>query len=272
MFIGSDGMLGVITRAMLKLQARPVSVSTAFCGCPDFAAALALLQTARATLGPALTSFELMWPGFYDFMMGALPGLRRPLADRHGMYVVIEASGFDAGRERELLQDCLAGLMDQGAVTDAVVAGSEREARELWAVRESVSEYGNVLGRLTAFDIGLPTAAAGDVTERLGADLAARWPDVIALFYGHIGDSYLHLVINVPSAGEAQPSGEISRLVYGAIGAAGGTISAEHGIGLLKKACPHLSRTPAELALMARLKAALDPNDILNTGKVLTRA
>ena len=270
LFIGSEGTLGVITRAVLRLQARPTSISTAFCGCPDFDGALTVLQAVRARLGPALSSFEVMWPSFYDFMTGALPSLRRPFAEPHGMYLLIEASGFDAGRERDILQDCLAGLLEQGAVTDAVVAASDRDARDLWAVRDSPSEYSKILGPLTAFDVGLPASVTGAVVDRLQQALAARWPDIIALFYGHIGDSNLHLVTNVPSDGADQPSGAITDLVYDAIGRAGGTISAEHGIGLLKRPYLQLSRSPAELALMRRLKMALDPEQILNAGKVLT--
>jgi FAD/FMN-containing dehydrogenase len=227
-----------------------------------------VLQAVRARLGPALSSFEVMWPSFYDYMTGALPSLRRPFAEPHGMYLLIEASGFDAGRERDVLQDCLAGLLEQGAVTDAVVAASDRDARDLWAVRDSPSEYSKVLGPLTAFDVGLPASVTGAVVDRLQQALTAAWPDIIALFYGHIGDSNLHIVTNVPSA-SVQPSGPITDMVYDAIGRAGGTISAEHGIGLLKRPYLALSRSPEELALMRRLKSALDPDRTLNAGKVL---
>ena len=268
LFIGSEGTLGVITRAVLRLQARADQRQHRVLRLPGFRRrAPGAAGGARARLGPALSSFEVMWPSFYDFMTGALPSLRRPFAEPHGMYLLIEASGFDAGRERDVLQDCLAGLLEQGAVTDAVVAASDRDARDLWAVRDSPSEYGKVLGPLTAFDVGLPAS----VTRRGGGPAAAGADPrpgrtSSPLFYGHIGDSNLHIVTNVPSA-SVQPSGPITDMVYDAIGRAGGTISAEHGIGLLKRPYLALSRSPEELALMRRLKSALDPDRTLNARK-----
>lgn len=268
LFIGSEGTLGVITRAVLRLQARPAAIDSAFCACPDFEAVLKLLQQARRRLGASLTSFEVMWPSFYDFMTAKLPQLRRPFAKAHGCYVLIEASGTDAVHNGALLGELLAQGLEEAWITDAVLPASERDARDLWAVRESVSEYGRVIGPLTAFDVGLPTAGTGLVVAEVEGECRRRWPDAIILAYGHIGDSNLHLVINVPALGERQPHDDIADLVYGLVGRAGGTVSAEHGIGLVKKPYLALSRSPQELALMARIKKALDPNDILNTGKV----
>lgn len=269
LFIGSEGTLGVITRVVLRLQAKPGSIVSAFCGAPDFNAVLKLLQNARSRMGPALTAFEVMWPSFYDYMTGTLPTLRRPLSQSHGVYVLIEASGADAVQNSELLQSVLGQSLEDGFLSDAVVAVSERDARDLWAVRESVSEYSRVLGPLTAFDVGLPTSKAGVFVDEIEREFRRRWPDAIALSYGHIGDSNLHIVVNVPSEGDRQPHDEIAHLVYESVGRAGGTISAEHGIGLLKKPYLPLSKSREELALMARIKHALDPNDILNTGKVV---
>ena len=269
MLIGSEGTLGVITRAVLRLQAKPTTVSTALCRVADYPAVLALLTGARKRLGPSLTAFEVMWPSFYETMYGGLPQLRRPFRTAGDIHVILEASGFDPGRDAERFEECLAALVEDGVLIDVIVAGSERETKEIWAVRESVSEYGRVLGRIIAFDIGLPTTTIGDFVERAIAALTARWPDVRALTYGHIGDSNLHLVVNVPSAGQHQPEHEVDDLVYDMAGAAGGTISAEHGIGTVKKPYLNRSRTPAELATMRRLKQALDPKGILNPGKVV---
>ncbi len=270
LFIGSEGTLGVITRAVLRLQAKPAELASAFCGCPDFPSLLELLKSARQGMGSALTSFEVMWPSFYDFMTGKLPDLRRAFKEPHGIYVLIETGGRNADENRALLEQVLSDALEAGWVSDAVLPSSERETKDLWAVRESVSEYGKLMGPLTAFDVGLPTSAAGQVVDEIEAAMKVRWPDAIALSYGHIGDSNLHLVCNIPSAGNDQPHKEITELVFGSIAREGGTISAEHGIGLLKKPYLKLSRTPEELALMARIKLALDPNNILNTGKVLS--
>ncbi|CAH1648900.1 FAD-binding oxidoreductase [Chelatococcus asaccharovorans] len=270
LFIGSEGTLGIITRVVLRLQAKPLTVNTVFCGCRDFPAVLDLLKGARARLGPALSAFEVMWPSFYDFMTGKLSELRRPLGRPHGVYVLLEQSGFDPEADSGRLEAVMAEMLEAGIVEDAVLASSERETRDLWAVRDSVSEYGKLMGPITAFDVGLQTDRMADVIAGIEAAYQARWPGAILLVYGHIGDSNLHLVANVPAAGDHQPHDDITDLVLGAVRAAGGTVSAEHGIGLLKKKYLHFTRSDAELALMARLKVALDPGNILNTGKVFT--
>ena len=270
LFIGSEGTLGVITRAVLRLQPRPTHVSTLFCGCRDFDAVLALLSATRSRLGPMLSAFEVMWPSFYDFMCGKLPELRRALAHRHGAYVLLEASGFDAASDTPRVEGLMGDLLEAGLIEDGVMAASEKDARQLWAVRESVSEYSRVLGPYTAFDVSLPTPAMRGAIEDVEGQFRSRWPDGVMLVYGHVGDCNLHIVANVPSAGDRQPSPEITGFVYAAVRAAGGSISAEHGIGLMKKPYLGYSRTPEELRLMGILKAALDPSNILNPGKILT--
>lgn len=268
LMVGSEGTLGVITRAVLRLHARPASFNTAFVGCADYAGVTGLLRLARAQLGAALSSFEVMWPSFYDFMCDGLPELRRALAGRHACYVLIETSGSaeETGPQLEIL---LEQALEQGLVTDAVLPQSEREATELWAVRESVSEYGRVMGQVTGFDIGIPTDRAGEFVAEAEAALARRWPGIHALSYGHIGDSNLHLVVNVPSAGAHQPHDALAEAVFDLVARYRGTISAEHGIGTLKRDYLDRTRSPAELAMMWRLKQALDPRGILNPGKVL---
>ncbi len=268
MFIGSEGTLGIITRAVLRLQAKPADLASAFCGCPDFPSMLELLKSARQRLGSALTSFEVMWPSFYDFMTDNLPHLRRAFTHPHGIYVLIEAAGRDADDNRTSLEELLGEALEAGTVSDAILPSSEREAHSLWVVRECVSEYGKLMGPMTAFDVGVPTSAAGELVDEIEAAVQHRWPDAIGLSYGHIGDSNLHFVCNIPSAGQQQPHKEITELVFNFVATRGGTISAEHGIGLLKKPYLNLSRTPGELALMATIKRALDRNSIMNPGKV----
>ena len=269
MFLGAEGTLGIITRAVLKLQARPRVVLTGFCGCPNFDAVSALLQQARRGLGPSLTAFEAMWPSFYDRMTRGLPDLRRPFNDDHGCYVLIEASLYGEGETHNPLEALLEQALEAGIVSDAVLATSEREARELWAVRESVTQYDRVIGPNVAYDIGLPTPLIGTFVDDIERAIMARWPDALPNSYGHVGDSNLHLVVAVPSAGRDQPMQELSGMVYDAVGSLGGTISAEHGIGLLKRPYLSRSRTVEELALMRRVKQALDPLDIMNRGKIL---
>ncbi|MCB1339964.1 MAG: FAD-binding oxidoreductase [Pseudooceanicola sp.] len=264
LFIGTEGLLGVVTQAVFRLHPRPTHTATAFAGCAGPGEMLALLAHARATLGPALTSFEAMWPSFYDVMRPGI-GAAHPLEGTHGMYVILEAGGFDAS-VTERMEASLAGAMEAGLVEDAVIARNAREEAGLWAVRESVSEYGRILGQMTPFDIGLKLDLMEEATNRMDQALRARWPDVRALFYGHMGDSNLHLVVNVPGA-DPQPSKEVKEIVYGLTRDYGGTVSAEHGIGTLKRDVIGYSRSPEELAAMRAVKAALDPKGILNPGR-----
>jgi FAD/FMN-containing dehydrogenase len=265
-FIGTEGLLGIVTRVVLRLQPRPAATATAFCGVSGTRSVITLLSRMRGALGPKLTSFEVMWPSFFHFMSEGI-GKPPPLSRRHGAYAIVEASGFDAEGMRAALESALTAALEEGLVEDAVIARSVKEERELWAVRESPSEYRTVLGPLTAFDVGIPLARLESVVERLEAGIAERWPTARALSYGHIGDSNLHLVVNVPEAGEDQPHSDIKAFVYGVVREHGGTVSAEHGIGAIKRDYLRYSRTPQEIALMQGIKATVDPRNILNPGK-----
>lgn len=265
LFIGSEGLLGVVTQGVFRLFPRPTHSVTTFLGLPDTAAMLALLARARAALGPALVSFEVMWPSFYDLMRAGC-GAGHPLSGPHGIYVILESGGFDPAT-RERVETLLADALEDGIVADAVIAGNLREERALWTVRESVSDYARILGPLTPFDIGIPLHRMAEAVVRLETEIARRWPGARALSYGHMGDSNLHLVVNVPSAGADQPAAGIKALVYGLTRDYGGTVSAEHGIGTIKRDVIGHSRSPAELAAMRALRATLDPNGILNPGK-----
>ena len=265
LFIGSEGLLGVITRAVLRLQPLPASTATAFCGCPDTASAIAFLARARRSLGPALSAFEAMWPSFFDFMSDGI-GAARPLDRPHGVYVIIEASGFD-DTVRDRLETCLPDALAEGSVADAVLANSLRDERALWQVREAVSDYGRLLGPLIAFDVGVPLRHMAETVGRLEAGIAERWPGAIALCYGHLGDNNLHLVVHVPQAGNKQPKGPVEAFVYDVIRDLGGTGSAEHGIGMAKRPYLSITRSEAEIATMRAVKAALDPRAILNPGR-----
>ena len=159
-------------------------------------------------------------------------------------------------------------LLESGVLADAVVAASERDAQDLWAIRDSTSEYSRVLGPIIGFDVGLPTALMGEAVERLERELLAGWGDARVLCYGHVGDSNLHVVVTVPSAGNDQPHHAVEELVYGIVRGLGGTISAEHGIGLIKKTYLAYTRTAEEGARMRQLMAALEPRIVLIPVKV----
>ncbi len=268
LFLGSEGTLGVITRAVLRLWPKPRVTSAAFCGLPDFPAVVRLLEAARARLAGQLSAFEVMWPNFYDLIVARAAGVRAPLSGRHAFYVLLEAQGsderFDAPRFETFLEEALEG----GLLADAAVARKEADVRAFWAIRDAVAEWGRIIGPHFGFDLGLPIAATEAFARAARAALEARFPGTVAVFFGHLGDSNLHVVVHVPGVAE-QPYTEVTEILYGLVRAHGGTISAEHGIGTLKKPWLAHARSAAEIALMGKLKAALDPRGILNPGKVV---
>lgn len=265
-FVGSEGTLGIVTRAVLRLQPRPTSTAAAFCGLRDYPAVVELLQRARHSLGGLLSAFEVMWPVFLDTMLAECPHLKRPLHGAHGMYVLLEAQGFDPEHDAARFEHLLEDMLADGLLGDAVVARSEADIRRLWEIRDAVAEFPRIFGPHSNFDIGLLPQRAGAYVERLWSLLQARFTSIRAVFFGHLGDGNLHVVTNVP---EGVTAHAVEETVYGLVREFGGTISAEHGIGTIKKPWLPLIRSPAEIALMRCLKRALDPNNILNPGKVV---
>ncbi|MGF6771921.1 FAD/FMN-containing dehydrogenase [Paraburkholderia sp. GAS199] len=265
LFIGSEGILGVITRLVLKLEPKPTVANTALCALGSFEAATRLLKELRRRL-PALSSFELMWD---DFMGAAMEigALKAPFAKRSPVYVIVETLGASEESERRALEEVLEFALDHDIVEDVIVAQSLDHSRQLWAYRETVGE---LLGRLkphAAFDVGLPMIAMDRFVTSVKKTLTSRFPAQTHLFFGHLGDGNLHLL----SGPYADPAAmhEVEQLVYEAVQAAGGCISAEHGIGVVKQEFLHLSRSPQETDLMRKLKALLDPCGILNGGRVV---
>jgi len=273
LFIGSEGQLGVVTRAVLKLEPLPVSSATAYCGLDGFDAAITFLKRARGRLSGLLSSFEIMWPAYYDLIIGTpekagTPGIRPPLAGRHGMYVLIEAQGADPETDAGRFERFMEGCLEDGVIADAALAQSHEDARAFWAVRDATGEFSALMGQRTEFDLGLPIARIGDCTSTLEQALEGRWPGSLIIFYGHLGDGNIHLQVATPGI-EPHPGHAIEELVYAIMHDFGGTVTAEHGLGSLKAPFLAHCRTEAEIALMRQLKATLDPKGILNRGKVL---
>ncbi len=268
LFVGSEGILGLITRAVLRLQPEPRTTMAAFCGLVDFDAVVTLLRRARARLGGLLTAFEAMWPEYYDLMTARVAHLRPPLAGRHGMYVLIEAQGFDPEGDPPRFQRLLEEMVEEGLLEDAAVARSEADVRAFWAVRDAVAEFPLIFGRdrHVNFDLGLAPERTQPFVDALRRELPRRFPGITAVYFGHLGDGNIHVVTGLP---EGVDKRAVEAVVYGTVGAFDGTISAEHGIGTIKKPWLHLVRGAADVAAMKRLKRALDPNGILNPGKLL---
>jgi FAD/FMN-containing dehydrogenase len=178
--------------------------------------------------------------------------------------VLIETAGTDPEVDQARFETVIGEALESGLVKDAVVAKSRRESQEIWAIRDCPGEFPRVFWPQTSFDISVPTGEIGQLFEELNTSLHRRWPQIRTVFFGHVADGNLHLSTKLPEV----PEHEVEELVYRIVGARHGSISAEHGIGLHKREYLHHSRTPAELSVMRTLKTALDPNGILNPGKI----
>ncbi len=265
--IGSEGTLGVITRVVLALHPRPQAVQTALCAVAGTEGALALLAGLTARFGPGLLVFEAMWHEFLEVARDRI--VRTRVFDpTPAAAVLVEVAMGAAADPADAFADALGALMEEGRLADAVIARSEAERARLWAWRESVYEYTRLGLPIINFDLGVPRIAMAAAVAELRALARARWPRSVTVMFGHIADSNLHVVVAIdPADGLSEVA--IEDAVYAVVAGHGGSISAEHGIGVIKRPWLGLSRTDPELALMRRLKATLDPAGILNPGRVL---
>ncbi len=271
LFIGSEGTLGVITRIVLRLFPKSRSTQAALIGLADYAGVEKLLQAARSGLGPVLSAFEVMWPDYWEVATRRVPNVRDPLTGAHGFYVLVEAMGTDEARDQAHFESWLEGLFENGVIADAAMSRSLADVKAFWGVRDACAEFVRVLGPHASFDIGLPVAAMDVYAKACRERMQRELPGCFALFYGHIGDGNMHIVAGLPGA-DPQPKDVIEEIVYSLVKAHGGTVSAEHGIGTLKKKWLAHARSPQEIALMQTIKQAMDPYNILNPGKVVDPA
>lgn len=272
-FIGSEGTLGVITAAALKLFPRPSAQVTAFVGLPSPEAALNLLALMQARASGAVTSFELLPRIAIDLVTAHDPQSRDPLASAHPWYVLLEVSAQSPGGLRESVEAALAQAIEAGVATDVALAQSLEQRNAFWRIREMVSEKQKVLGGSIKHDVSVPVASVPAFIERASADVIRLVPGCRPMPFGHLGDGNIHF--NVSQAEGADKTAfmarwnEVNELVHGIVASFGGSISAEHGIGRLKRHLLPGVKDAVELDLMRSLKRMLDPNGILNPGKVL---
>jgi FAD/FMN-containing dehydrogenase len=273
LFIGAEGTLGVITAASLKLFPKPQARATAFLALPSPQEALDLLNLAKAEAGSQLTTFELMPRFGLDVVLRHAPGTRDPLSGPSHWYVLMELSspgleGLDATMET-LLEKAL----DAGLISDAALAASETQRNDLWRIREAMSEVQRFEGGSIKHDVSVPVAAVPTFLARGIALVEAMVPGCRPLPFGHLGDGNIHFNISQPVGADKAAFlarwDEVNEAVHALVGSFGGSISAEHGIGRLKRHLLPGVKDPVELALMHAIKATLDPKGILNPGAVL---
>jgi FAD/FMN-containing dehydrogenase len=264
-FIGAEGTLGVITRALLRLHPAPRARATALIALGDFDAALALLGRLQARFPGAVTAFELMWRDFVESSL-QWQKLREPFEAAHPFVALVDVVGDAEAPLDEALEEALGQAMEVGLVSDAAIAQSQAQAQAFWKIREATAELPVHMRPPINFDVSLPMAAIGHFADVCRCAFDARWPGHHSMFFGHVGDSNLHISTDGRSVDGEEA--EIERIVYEMVAACGGSVSAEHGIGLHKKSWLGASRTPAEMATMRAIKRALDPLHLLNPGKV----
>lgn len=265
LFIGSEGTMGIVTRAVLKLRPGVGGANTAVVAFENFDNALKLLNYAQQRLSGRISAFEAMWSDYYHT---AAKYARAPLAGNYPLYVLLDMQGAEPEADTELFQSVLEYALEEGWIADAAIAQSYREAEEFWAIRDAIASIMKYEGPSIGFDVSVPQALIGDAVETIRKALSAHYPAMHCLFFGHVGDCNFH--IDAAKYTDFDPTGRIiEKIVYDIIRSYKGSVSAEHGIGLHKKPWLHYSRSVAELATLKTLKAALDPNNILNPGKVL---
>ena len=264
-FIGAEGTLGIITRVMLRLRPGPQATATTLVAMPDFDAALAVLKRMQSRFGNSVAAYELMWDSFVQASVAWLK-LSAPFAERHPLLALINVDGKDEAQLQADVQQVLEEAMEAGEVLDAIVAQSVAQAQTLWKLREAPAELNNNMHPAINFDVSLPQADIGRFAEACMQAFTARWPDHHALYFGHVGDGNLHVSVDGATVnGECEM---VEEILYRIVGEMQGSVSAEHGIGLHKKPFLNNSRTPAELAVMTAIKKALDPQGLMNPGKV----
>jgi FAD/FMN-containing dehydrogenase len=273
LFIGAEGTLGIITAAVLKLFPLPQASATAWLAIASPQAAVVLLGQLQSAFGATLTACELVSGISLGLVLKNIPGALPPLS-ASPWYLLIELSG--AGEEstlRSALECFLEQTLENGAISDAVLAQSGEQAKRLWALRENISEAQKIEGFSIKHDISLPITRIGEFVERADAALRQAFPGIRIVTFGHVGDGNLHYNQSRPIAGEnaafiaSQP--QVNEIVHDIVHQLGGSISAEHGIGQLKREEILRYKSPLEMEMMRTVKRAFDPQGLMNPGKVL---
>lgn len=270
LFIGGEGTLGIVTKATLRLRPLPTSNNCAYVAVPSFNALTSFLSFMESESAGTLSSFEAIWQDYYEFITGDLTPHRPPVPHGSPFYVLVENLGVDQEKDQARFEEILGEAFEKELITDAVIAKSEAERTAMWEIRDDVFQMVHI-APLWAFDISVAIGDMESYTSDLKAKLSARWPEHHLMIFGHLGDGNLHVIVAVGDDA-VDTHHAVEELVYAGVRDLGGSVSAEHGIGLEKRDYLNWTRSEEEIALMLQIKSIFDPNGILNPGKVFKDA
>jgi FAD/FMN-containing dehydrogenase len=272
LFIGAEGTLGIVTAAMLKLFPKPAGYAVAYAAISEIGAAVEILNRIQGATGNLVTAFEILPRFGLDLVLKHIPATQDPLPAHRGWTVLIEVSLPSVFDATPVLEEALAGAMEDGLVLDAVFAKNERDRKALWRLRETMPEAQRAEGASISNDVAVRLADIPELIANTEAAVKTILPGVRPFAFGHVGDGNLHLTIQAPVGGDSEllaTRTAIEEAVMGEVERLKGSISAEHGLGLARNAAIARYKSEAEIALMRTLKDALDPKGILNPGKVV---
>ncbi|MEX0942462.1 MAG: FAD-binding oxidoreductase [Pseudomonadales bacterium] len=266
LFIGAEGTLGIVTRLVLRLRALPASQDMAFVALNNFKDVTTFLNHIDTALGGTLSAFEVMWKDYYKLVTTPPARGKPPLSHQYHYYVLLEALGGHPQRDNERFVQALEYCLTEGIITDAVIAQNQSERDAMWAIRDDVGQVAQNWPIFT-FDVSVSLNHMESYVEELKADLTEKWPEHTCMIFGHLGDGNLHIIVGI---GDGTPNAkkQVEETVYQGLVSRGGSVSAEHGIGLQKKDYLSWSRSEPEIAMMQLIKNSLDPKNILNPGKI----
>jgi FAD/FMN-containing dehydrogenase len=273
LFIGAEGTLGVVTAAALKLFPKPADRATAFVAVPSPAAAIALLSRLQSATGGMVSAFELIPRIALDLVLAHIPGSRDPLGSKSPWYVLIEAAGAPQFHLEDIVENSVGEAIAKGEASDAAMATSEAQRTAFWAIRENVSEAQKKEGSSIKHDVSVPVASIPAFLDRATSEVLKIVPGARPVSFGHLGDGNIHFNFSAPHSGV--DTGFLAKWdvvqdrVHAIVKEFSGSISAEHGIGVMKRDALVHAKSALELELMRGLKRLLDPKDILNPGKLL---
>jgi FAD/FMN-containing dehydrogenase len=265
MFVGCEGTLGIVTRAILRLHEAPLAVETALLAVPSWQQVMALLRYFDAALPGALAAYEVLWRDFYRLNTGPHSNVDAPLTSDEPYYVLLDVFISDNEHGRAKLESLLTAALEQGDISDGVLASSETERARFWQIRENFEPEQRRYDKIYGYDVSLPQEAMETYVDGVRSKLLQRFADGALFAYGHIGDGNLHFSIY---AGAERQRDVVDEIVYQPLQALQGSVSAEHGIGIEKKAYLGYTRSAAEIELMRNTRRMLDPQHILNPGKI----